>query len=222
MLEKHPQSTYHAPVMPPDSPYRGRSKVMPSAPPRGRVFWLACTVAALALIVVRGLWVAGLRNGHDLSTLAWMVPVVALGVTGWIALWACPRWVFLMLRHRRDEARALSLYAAMGLGFVAVTAVVEREVQRRVDARMESVVAAMTRFREERGHFPVHVEDVVPQYLSSIPTPWPLNAGCGFNYIRTGERVMLLREALDDDGDRPCAPQHGLRYRFLRQRWETW
>ena len=195
---------------------------MPSEPTRHRLFWVGYGVAALALISVRGLWVAGLRGGRDLSTLAWSVPVLALGVAAWVVLWCVPRWIFLALRRRRGEARAVATQAAMGLAFVGVAAGTEREVQRRVDARMESVVTAMTRFREERGHFPVRVEDVVPRYLPAIPTPWYFNAGCGFGYIRTGERVMLLRENLDDDGERPCVPQHGLRYRFLTLRWETW
>lgn len=195
---------------------------MPSEPPAHRVRWLGISVAALALIFVRGLWVAGLRNGRELSTLAWLVPLVALATVAWLCLWAIPRGMFLGLRGRRSEARSLAVYGLIGVGFVLGAALVEREVQRRVDARMEAVVTAMTRFREERGHFPVRVEDVVPRYLPAVPTPWFFNAGCGFNYIRTGERVMLLRESLDDDGVRPCVPQHGLRYRFLTQRWATW
>ncbi len=195
---------------------------MPSEPSQRSWFWVGSGAAALVLIVARGLWVAGLRGGRELSTLAWSVPVFAMGVAAWVVLWCCPRWILLALRGRRAEARALARQAAMGLAFVGCAASTEREVQRRVDARMETVVSAMTRFREERGHFPVRVEDVVPRFLPAIPTPWPFNAGCGFSYIRTGERVMLLRENLDDEGERPCVPQHGLRYRFLTLRWEAW
>ncbi len=195
---------------------------MSSEPPVHRVRWLGISVAALSLIVVRALWVAGLRSGRGLSTLAWFVPLVALATAAWLVLWATPRGIFLVVRRRRAEARLLAAHGLIGLCFVLGAALVEREVQRLVDARMESVVNAMVRFREERGHFPVRVEDVVPRYLHAVPTPWPFNAGCGFNYIRTGERVMLLRENLDDDGERPCVPQHGLRYRFLTQRWATW
>ena len=208
--------------MPLESPYRSPSSAMSSEPSRGLLYWVGLVAAGVALILVRGLWVAGLRAGRDFALLASTVPVFALATAAWVALWCSPRAALFALRKRRAEARHAALQAVLGVAFVGSAAGVEREIQRRVDARMETVVAAMTRFREERGHFPVRIDDVVPRYLDAIPTPWPYNAGCGFNYIRTGERVMLLREHLDNDGERPCVPQHGLRYRFLPQRWESW
>ncbi len=179
-------------------------------------------VVACALVAARGLWVAGLRGPRALAMLAWIVPVLALAAAAWLCVWAAPRWVFLAVRGRGIEARAHARRSAWVLAFVAAAAITERTVQRDVDARMEAVVSAVERYRADRGHFPVRLRDVTPRYLREIPSPWPLNRGCGYAYLRTGERVMLLRDNLDDRGQQPCAPQHGLRYRFLTLRWENW
>jgi hypothetical protein len=170
----------------------------------------------------RALWTLGLRDGPVLRALSYAVPLLGLASAAWLGVWAIPRWALLAMRRQRGEARAYDRTVALVAGFLLAAVVTERAAQRDVDARMERVVEAVERFRADRGHFPVHLVDVTPAYLDAIPTPWRLNHGCGFAYVRTGERVLLRRNDLDDDGAWPCSTRHGLRYRFLAHRWETW
>ncbi len=208
--------------MDPRIPYRGAVAPVPPDPP------LPWTLLALELLLVvslaaaRGVWVAGLRGSEALRLVATAAPLVALASAAVCVLWALPRGVYLALRRRRAALVAHLAHTAPWITAAVLTAGIEHAMQRHVDRRMESVVTAVERFTADRGRYPVRLDDVVPRYLSSVPAPWPLHNGCGFNYVRTGERVQLLRDSLDDTGRRLCDPQHGLRYRFLLQRWEAW
>lgn len=208
--------------MPPETPYRGGIPAARNPPPGGLGALWGPLALAMVLVFARGLWVLGLRDGQALRALSYAVPVLGLGAVVWLGLWAAPRWVFLALRGRGVEARGLARRAARVGAFVVAAAATEGAAQRDVDARMERVVEAVERYRADRGHFPVHLADVTPAYLDAVPTPWRLNAGCGFTYVRTGERVVVRRSDLDDDGAWPCSSRHGVRYRFLTHRWDAW
>jgi hypothetical protein len=208
--------------MPPETPYRGGPPPTPPHPPAGLgALWGQIALAAV-LVLARGLWALGLRDGQALRVLSYAVPVLGLGAAAWLGVWAVPRWVILTLRRRGAAARAHGRRAALVAGFLVAAAATERAAQRDLDARMARVVEAVERYRSDRGHFPVHLADVTPAYLDAVPTPWRLNHGCGFAYVRTGERVALRRNDLDDDGAWPCSSRHGVRYRFLTHRWDVW
>jgi hypothetical protein len=186
--------------------------------------WVAWAVALLVGLVIgaRGLWAAGVRESPALNELALLVPALACGAVAWLFVWAAPRWIYLRLRGEGATARGLARAAAAALLAVVAAALVERWVQRAVDERMEVVVAAVERYRADRGYFPVDLRDVTPGYLREIPPAWPLGRGCGYVYVRTGEGVALRRSDLDDRGERGCAPEHGVRYRFHSRQWVTW
>lgn len=208
--------------MPSETPHRGVLPATRRAPRPGRGALWGQVALASVLVFARGLWAVGLRDGPVLRALSYAVPVLGLAAAAWLSAWAVPRWALLALRRQGSEARAHGRRVGFVAAFLLAAVVTERAAQRDADARMERVVEAVERYRADRGHFPVHLADVTPAYLDAVPTPWRLNHGCGFTYVRTGERVQLRRNDLDDDGAWPCSPQHGLRYRFLVHRWEAW
>ena len=63
------------------------------------------------------------------------------------------------------------------------------ELADRRDSKIgDSIVRRLETFRRENGRYPARLEELVPEYLSSVPTP---RVGRGWSYRTDGKKFNL-------------------------------
>jgi hypothetical protein len=114
-----------------------------------------------------------------------------------------PRW-FL---HRRKQLMNIGVYAASAL--MTIPAFLGNNML--AEANAKKIIAAAETYHREAGHYPTGLQELVPQYLPSIPIAKISYGFASFTYIAQPPQLRYV-----------VLPPFGRKiYFFQEQRWDT-
>lgn len=139
-----------------------------------------------------------------------------IGFTGSFCLsfLTCPVWFFVSILKNAIERPGwrLSLLRIavppLVLGFVLANDVIQRDIAKANAAR---IITACEEFRVDTGQFPETLDELVPQYMPSLPCAKYCLAHGEFQYWGSGESAMLVWCVVP--------PYYRAIYNFENRRW---
>ena len=154
-----------------------------------------------------------IRGSLFLSALLIFIDVV-LSCSYMFSLFVCPIWFFVALIRARPFDTGVAAARVLAPVVTGLLIFANSEWQNDIaQARAERIVEACQRYHEANGTYPAKLVDLVPQYLSAIPSAKYCGAWAEFFYHKSpdDERAILWWVELPPFGCRT--------YNFAASRW---